>query len=525
MKLNRARLYLQFQFNRGGAMGRTISSVLIAIGCVFVYAGIAGSAEVSEATQECIDCHISIHPGIVSGWQKSRHAAITPKQAMTAEDLALKVSSKQIPAELQDVAVGCAECHTLRPDAHKDTFEHNGYQVHMVVSPKDCATCHTVEAQQYSKNIMSHAIKNLADNKLYQQLQHTILGGYHFQEGQLSQKPADGLTLEEACYYCHGTVLSVAGSEVRDTVLGEMEFPKISGWPNQGVGRQNLDGSLGSCSACHTRHTFSIEMARKPHTCKECHVGPDVPAYKVYSASKHGNIYSALKSDWNFKTVPWTIGKDITAPTCAACHISLLTNEDGEVIAERTHQMTNRLSWRLFGLVYAHPQPKEPDTSIIRNANGRPLPTDLEGGLARNFLIDQQTQKERTETMQAICLSCHGTGWVKGHWRRLENTIQKSNGATRAATQLMQNIWQQGYAKGFPQEENPFNEYSERIWSDVWLIYANTIRFAAAMGGGGDYGVFANGRYQLSGNILKLENWYQQQVTLEKIGKKDKATK
>jgi hydroxylamine dehydrogenase len=57
------------------------------------------------------------------------------------------------------------------------------------------------------------------------------------------------------------------------------------------VGRVNLDGSRGACSACHTRHRFSIEMARKPYTCKECHVGPDVPAFKVYSASKHGNIF------------------------------------------------------------------------------------------------------------------------------------------------------------------------------------------------------------------------------------------
>ena len=26
---------------------------------------------ISEATQECLDCHASIHPGIVSGWQPS----------------------------------------------------------------------------------------------------------------------------------------------------------------------------------------------------------------------------------------------------------------------------------------------------------------------------------------------------------------------------------------------------------------------------------------------------------------------
>jgi hypothetical protein len=27
-------------------------------------------------------------------------------------------------------------------------------------------------------------------------------------------------------------------------------------------------------------------------TCKECHIGPDVPAFTVDSASKHSNIFS-----------------------------------------------------------------------------------------------------------------------------------------------------------------------------------------------------------------------------------------
>ena len=64
-------------------------------------------------------------------------------------------------------------------------------------------------------------------------------------------------------------------------------------------------------------YCFSIEMARKPSTCKECHVGPDVPAAKVYASSKHGNIYSAMHKTWDFEAVPWKIGEDFTAPTCA----------------------------------------------------------------------------------------------------------------------------------------------------------------------------------------------------------------
>ena len=137
---------------------------------------IMAEAPLSDATQECLDCHASIHPGIVEGWQRSRHAVTTPKDAMAVEETARSVSNPSIPHPLQTIAVGCAECHTLRPKAHADTFEHNGYEVHVVVSPKDCAVCHTVETEQYDKNIMAHAFKNLAGNLVHQMLQHSIIG-------------------------------------------------------------------------------------------------------------------------------------------------------------------------------------------------------------------------------------------------------------------------------------------------------------------------------------------------------------
>jgi hypothetical protein len=469
---------------------------------------ISAEVPVSEATQECIECHASIHPGIVSGWRSSRHAKIVPADAAAVKGLARKVSSKTIPERLQKVAVGCAECHTLRPKAHADTFSHSGYKVHVVVSPDDCATCHSQERAQYSKNLMAHAYQNLVGNPVYATLQRDIIGKIHLSGEKLQFKKPAVETENQACLYCHGTRLKVTGSEVRETELaGKMKFPTISGWPNQGVGRVNLDGSLGACSACHTRHTFSIEMARKPHTCKECHVGPDVPIYKVYDASKHGNIYSALGGGWNYGTVPWRIGKDFTSPTCAACHVSLLVDSDGEPVVKRTHQMNNRLPWRLFGLIYAHPHPIEPDTARIRNRDGLPLPTDFEGGLASKYLIGADQIKARTTTMQKVCLSCHGTAWVKGFWRGFEHTIQETNAQTLTGTRIMRRIWKSGLARGLDRGASPFDEAIERKWQLIWLFYGNSIRFTAAMAGGGDYGVFANGRFQLSQRISELNDW------------------
>ena len=75
----------------------------------------------------------------------------------------------------------------------------------------------------------------------------------------------DEKTNSDSCYQCHGTALEVKGKQTRETDQGDMEFPVLSGWPNDGVGRFNPDGSKGSCGPCHPRHEFSITMARKPY--------------------------------------------------------------------------------------------------------------------------------------------------------------------------------------------------------------------------------------------------------------------
>jgi hydroxylamine dehydrogenase len=470
-------------------------------------AAAAPASAMSSATEECIDCHASVHPGIVADWRAGRHALITPRTAMQVQGLSRKVSSLQVPEKLLDSSVGCAECHTLRPDAHADTFEHNGYRIHTVVSPDDCAVCHAEERAQYAENIMASAHGNLMNNALYNDLERTILGKAEMKDSKLHFSPSEPLTQAEGCLYCHGTRLALAGTELRDTDFGEMEFPRIEGWPNQGVGRINLDGSRGACSSCHTRHRFSIATARKPYTCKECHAGPDVPAYKVYAASKHGNLFSTKEAQWNFDAVPWTAGKDFSAPTCAACHISLVVGGDGQVINRRTHRMSDRLGWRIFGLIYAHPQPKSPDTSIIRNKSGLPLPTDLDGTPAGEFLIGAEEINTRRAAMQDTCLACHGTSWVRGHFERLDHTITATNAQVRSATRLIETIWQKKYAQGPAHGGSPFDEYIERRWCETWLFHANSIRFASAMAGGGDYGVFENGSYQLSRTIMQMHDW------------------
>lgn len=458
--------------------------------------------EISEDTESCLGCHESVTPGIVADWKNSRHFRVSPAEGLAKKTLERRISAAEVSSELAAYAVGCAECHTMNVEAHPGSFEHNGYTVHTVVSPADCATCHPIEVEQYKDNLMSQAYGNLMGNPLYVKMVDSINGLHEYRDGVFKYHAGDEANNADSCLSCHGTKVRVTGSETRETVMGEMDFPTLSNWPNIGVGRLNPDESIGSCSPCHFRHQFSIEVARKPYTCAQCHKGPDVPAYKVYSVSVHGNIQKSIDKNWNFDAVPWTVGTDFTAPTCATCHISLVVDEEGEVLAERSHRMNDRLPWRIFGLPYAHPHPISADTTTIINSAGLHLPTEFSGEPVDEFLIDAEEMATRQERMARVCLGCHSRQWVAGHFDRLDTSIASTNHMTQQATRLMTEAWHAGLAS----DGNPFDEAIEFKWVEQWLFFGNSTRFASAMGGT-DYGVFDNGRWWQQKNLQEMKDY------------------
>jgi hypothetical protein len=462
-------------------------------------------APLSEATEECLSCHSLFSPGVARDWERSRHASNTVEMALKrpAKERRVSVlSEEEIKGIAGYVAVGCAECHTANPDAHEDTFLHNGYRVHVVVTPADCAQCHPVEAKQYrTQNKMAHAYGNLHDNPFYRSLMENVIGRREAAKGSVKRLPSTPATQMDTCYGCHGTKVSVVGMKEIETEMDVMNVPVLEGWPNVGVGRVNPDGTLGSCSPCHPRHAFSIEAARKPYVCSQCHLQPDVPAWNVYKESKHGNLFLSLNHMWDFDAVPWRLGQDFHAPTCAACHASLVVDPEGAVIAERTHGYGERLWTRLFGLIYSHPQPIEPDTSKIRNQDGQPLPVTYGGVPAQSFLIDGKTQKDRKRDMAVLCHGCHSTLWVEQHFAKMDGTLADVDQAVQAATRLMQKAW----GKGTASRTNPFDEPIEITWTEQWLFFANSIRYASAMAGAPDYASFHNGWWDLRKAIAELE--------------------
>ena len=458
----------------------------------------------SEATEACLECHSGATPNIVANWRKSRMAQTTPALAMQKDSLARRISAEKVPEELLNVTVGCAECHTLNPDKHPGTYEHGEYQVHTVVSSADCSTCHPVEKQQYNKNLMAHAYGNLVKNPLNMDFANQVNGSLKYEAGRLVHALPSPETESDSCLHCHGTNMKVLGDlEIENEDYGSVVVKKLSGWPNTGVGRINPDGSMGACTACHPRHIFDIETARKPSTCSQCHKGPDVPVYKIYQVSKHGSIYDARGKGWDFGKVPWIVGQDFEAPTCATCHVSLLTDPEGNVRVQRSHQMVNRIWKRIFGLPYAAPMPNSPDTSIIVNKDGLNMPTAWDGTPAEKYLIGAEEQGTRKAEMRQVCTSCHGSQWADSQLRRLDDVIKVTNQITLASTDILLKSWQSGLARGPGKKDSPFNEDIERMWVKSWLFYSNSIRLSTAMMGA-DYGVFDNGRFWLTHILYKM---------------------
>ena len=363
----------------------------------------------SVQAQACIQCHKKEMPGVFADWAASRHASanVTCLDCHQAESTDPDVSAE----------------HDKQYRRNDSTWAMPEYKtpVSAVVTPKDCSRCHPDEVIQYGKS--KHANTTEIIWKIDKWLQ----------DGMNSDTER-----EAGCLHCHGTVLKAANSKMD---------PKT--WPNVGVGRVNMDGSLGSCTSCHTRHRFSVMEARKPEACGQCHLGPDHPQIEIYTESKHGDITSSFGDKYNWEAAPgtWSPGVDYRAPTCAACHMS----GSGEVIT--THDVTERLSWEL----------QAPKTVRPQDFAAFPAKTNW--------------QAERSK-MKAICLQCHSAAWTDGHYAKLDAVVAEYDSVYYIPAKAMLDSL---YEKGLLDKTKFFDEALEVEFYELWHHEGRRARMGAAM--------------------------------------------
>ena len=320
--------------------------------------------------------------------------------------------------KMGQAGVNCYDCHkaqkkTADSEGDPDAYEHRSFYIATVVSPKDCSVCHKeqFDQQQPSHHAKGADILNSADNYLG-----TVVGG--------------GAAVDAGCRQCHGSNIEVLPDGKLDP----------STWPNTGIGRINPDGSKGSCTACHTRHRFSKEQARRPDACGKCHLGPDHPQIEVYNESKHGILYQAFRDKMNMDKDQWIVGIDYQdTATCATCHMSATPNQD------RTHDVGARISWTL----------RPPVSKKLVN------------------------WKDRRAKMKDVCLQCHGDLTVNGFYTQFDDFVELYNTKFAVpAKDIRQKLMDDGKLT-----KADFDEELDWIYWELWHHEGRRGRHGASMMG------------------------------------------
>lgn len=360
--------------------------------------------------EACVECHKETTPGIFADWSMSLHAQAN---------------------------IHCLDCHQAQesdPDVAKDHEKYYGrsdlpygeakYKIPIsaVVTPKDCSRCHPNEVTQYSKSKHANTVE------IMWKLDPWLNKGMNSDNER-----------KTGCFACHGTVLRTNDKGVLD--------PEV--WPNVGVGRVNMDGSLGSCTSCHTRHRFSVMEARKPEACGQCHLGPDHPQFEIFSESKHGDIYFTFGDEYNWTAAPgtWTPGIDYRAPTCAGCHMS------GSGKVKSSHDVTERLAWETQAPLTVRPQ------------DFKPFPA-------------QNDWKVERQKMKDVCKQCHSDSWTNGHFANADKAVEEYNEVYfKPAKKMLDDL----YEKGLLSKKSFFDELLEVEYYELWHHEGRRARMGAMM--------------------------------------------
>jgi hydroxylamine dehydrogenase len=418
--------------------------------------GRAKPAAVPPRSEGCVNCHSASNPGIVEQWKESGHAR---------------------------AGVGCYDCHQASR-GEPDAFEHEGDTIATIVTPRDCARCHKQEDLEFERSHHAKAGNILAslDNFLAE----TVEGARerfnpHAPAGGKAIQDVNGLaSAQQGCQQCHGGKVAlqrkggglITVDELRPGPDGRPTNPAAldqierddSGRPlfaSTGIGRINLDGSLGACSACHSRHDFSPRRARQPESCGKCHLGPDHPQKEIYEESKHGIAYRDSVEKMKLAARSWVLGKDYTAaPTCASCHMSANVN-GGKV----THDPGERISWTNRPPI-SLPMDTDADHKVV---------TEPDPERRKALVADSSRQKR--ERMQQACNVCHTQAYVNGFYKQYDDFIRLYNEKfARPGKAILDELKKQGLIT-----KAEFDERIEWDWFYLWHHEGRRARHGASM--------------------------------------------
>ncbi|MEX2188938.1 MAG: multiheme c-type cytochrome, partial [Pirellulales bacterium] len=419
---------------------------------------------VPASSSACYECHKKSTPGIIDHWVGSTHA---------------------------EKGVGCVECH--QADAKDaDAFNHEGVIIATIVTPKDCSKCHQREAEEFGSSHHAKAGNILAslDNRLAETVEgnREPFNPHSPTPGNAKITMVNGMaSVDTGCKQCHGSKVALEGIDGSKITVDDLK-PDATGkptvaaavanikrdeeelkptiaastWPNTGIGRLNLDGSRGSCSACHSRHDFSPRRARQPENCGKCHLGPDHPQKEIYEESKHGVAYRDLHAKMNLDAKHWVLGEDYSqAPTCATCHMSGHSRNGGKV----THDPGERISWT-----------NRPPISLLMDTDANHVIVKETDPVKRGALI-KSTWQEKRVAMRQVCSHCHTDGYISAFYQQYDDFVVNYNEKfAKPGTKIMAALRE---AKLITPQE--FDDEIEWTWFYLWHHEGRRARHGASM--------------------------------------------
>jgi hydroxylamine dehydrogenase len=473
-------------------------------------------APVTNVTKRCIACHEDNHPGMVKQFKESAH---------------------------YDAGISCLDCHSAKP-SDTTAEEHFGNVISPIVTPKDCEECHAEEVTEFQNSLHNEAGMFSASA-----ISNTETGAAAMPTGWNNNIKTHNsrASAEAGCVECHGANLRVLNPNTEEAV----EDVKIQGHPNQGIGRFNPDGSLGTCAACHPQHRFSIEQARASSGggggCVECHLGPDHPQREIYEESKHSTMFEANHDEFNLSVPADELSaEDITAPTCSVCHMSGLGG------AEPTHDVSSRLKWEAEP-VYSWPTSKQYETGEERypiddavarhyedkygleNGTLESVPTGAPNpfsalethrpDLYEEYVVenndtyshidagDEPTRwdayggeskvsaQQKRERMKKVCTACHTEEWVNADFVKRDNVIDIYNAVYMAAGEKYYDDIKDQAPKATPYDQS----WVDSIYFEMWHHEGRRWRMGALMKGQ-DWSHW-EGAYLVKNDVLKLAHF------------------
>lgn len=362
----------------------------------------------ANSNDACVTCHRNTTPGIVEQYGHSTMAAAN---------------------------VRCQDCHEVDAD-YPGAVEHEGTYVLNQPTTAMCQNCHTAEVAQFNQSRHS-------------------LPAYVAVAGSIDLSP-ELLAMYQAIP--EGSF----GPDKARNLIAQMEGPEITKFACESchdIGKPAADNSVGQCQKCHQRHEFSLEQARKPETCNNCHIGPDHPQWEIYFESKHGIAYSTGGEDWKWEAEPGTLSvTDFPAPTCATCHFS------GFGSAGTTHDAGDRLTWYLFAPI-SERRPSWQDNRV---------------------------------RMQGVCTSCHNANFIETYYANADAATEAVNAFIVQSDEIRNGLMAEGLLT-----DAAFDETFDFVHYETWHHFGRTAKFGVWMQGA-DYTQW-HGAYEVVKGLAELE--------------------